>query len=75
MKVTLTAKIYGVADGEIYPRWFNPGDVVTGELARSAVEQGCAEIKKKRKPVKPEHLKQYSALQRGRVSRKTTATD
>ena len=63
MEVTLLKRIYGVADGEVYPKWHAAGTVVSGDLAYSAVEEGCAVMKKKRQPIAPEHLKTGSVSQ------------
>jgi len=42
IRATVTHSFKGVADGEIYPRTFAPGDVITGSLAVSAIGSGRA---------------------------------
>lgn len=42
MKVFVTKSFDGAPDGTIYPKHFVPGDIVEGDLARVAVEQGWA---------------------------------
>lgn len=37
---------HGAKDGAIYPQDFNEGDIVEGDLARVALEQGWAEDEK-----------------------------
>jgi len=39
----LTEDLFAVPDGEIYPRWFRAGEVVTGEVARAALSRGILE--------------------------------
>lgn len=39
---TVTQAFDGAPDGEIYPKRFNVGDTVTGDLARVAVAEGWA---------------------------------
>lgn len=42
MKATVIKEFPGAPDGAIYPKTFVPGDVVEGDLARVAVENGWA---------------------------------
>lgn len=42
MKATVTKGFDGAKDGAIYPTTFKPGDVVEGDLARVAVDNGWA---------------------------------
>ena len=42
MKAVVTKPFDGAIDGTIYPKHFKAGDVVEGDLARVAVEQGWA---------------------------------
>ena len=42
MKAVVTTPFDGAIDGTIYPKHFVPGDVVEGDLARVALEQGWA---------------------------------
>jgi hypothetical protein len=44
MKAVVDKAFDGAPDGEIYPRHFKPGQLVEGDLARIAVEQGWASI-------------------------------
>jgi hypothetical protein len=37
---TLSADIFAVPDGEVYPRWFRSGEAVTGAVAEAAKAQG-----------------------------------
>lgn len=47
----LTADLYAVPDGEIYPRMFKAGEEVTGEVLRSARSRGIVdEIEPRRAP-------------------------
>ena len=39
----LTEDLFAVPDGEIYPRWFKAGEVVTGDVARAALSRGILE--------------------------------
>ena len=51
----LTERLFAVPDGEIYPRWFEAGEEVTGEVERSARSRGILEQPKaapKRKAMK-----------------------
>lgn len=51
----LTERLYAVPDGEIYPRWFEAGEEVTGDVERSARSRGIIEEPKaapKRKAMK-----------------------
>lgn len=43
MDAIVTEALKGVKDGDIYPTSFAVGDVVSGDLARLAVEAGKAE--------------------------------
>ena len=47
----LTERLYAVADGDIYPRWFEVGEEVTGQVEKSARSRGIVEddAPKKRK--------------------------
>lgn len=44
MKALVAKAFDGALDGELYPRHFEPGRVVEGDLARVAIEQGWASI-------------------------------
>ena len=44
MKAVVAKAFDGAPDGEIYPRHFKPGQLVEGDLARVAVEEGWASI-------------------------------
>jgi hypothetical protein len=35
-------KFFGVRDGEIYPEWIEPGEIISGDLAREAKNAGWA---------------------------------
>lgn len=51
----LTERLFAVPDGEIYPRWFEAGEEVTGQVERSARNRGIVERAKpktKRKAMK-----------------------
>ena len=51
MKATVTEGFHGVADGEIHPRVFVPGETIAGDLAQAMVADGKAEwIKPAKKP-------------------------
>lgn len=39
--------IRAVPDGEVYPREYKPGEIITGEIARVAVDHGWAVIETK----------------------------
>lgn len=39
---TVTKRTFAVADGEVYPKYFEVGATVTGDLARVALEDGWA---------------------------------
>jgi len=43
MKATVVKTFPGAADGDPRPRFWTPGEVVVGSLAKVAVEQGWAE--------------------------------
>jgi len=43
MKATVVKTFPGAADGDPIPRFWTPGEVVVGSLAKVAVEQGWAE--------------------------------
>jgi hypothetical protein len=47
---TVKTAFLGVPDGEIYPKAFEPGDEVTGDLAAVAVREGWATEEKSSKP-------------------------
>lgn len=36
---TVVERFFGVPDGEVYPRWFEAGEPVSGDLARVAIEE------------------------------------
>lgn len=42
MKAIVETPFHGAPDGDVYPRWFNKGDIVEGDLANVAVKQGWA---------------------------------
>lgn len=42
MKATVLRPFRGVADGQVYPRKWKPGDELVGDLARVAVLEGNA---------------------------------
>lgn len=42
MTIKVTKPFKGVPDGEVHPRQFNPGDVVTGALAQVALDEKWA---------------------------------
>jgi hypothetical protein len=44
MKAVVDKAFEGAPDREIYPRHFKPGQLVEGDLARVAVDQGWASI-------------------------------
>jgi hypothetical protein len=39
--------IKAVPDGEVYPREYKPGEIITGEIARVAVDHGWAIVETK----------------------------
>jgi hypothetical protein len=39
----LTEDLFAVPDGEIYPRWFRAGEVVTGDVEQAARSRGILE--------------------------------
>lgn len=43
----LTERLYAVPDGEIYPRWFEVGEDVTGDVEKAARSRGIVEAPKK----------------------------
>lgn len=43
MKAIVVIPFVGAPDGEIYPKEFADGDIVTGKLAEVAVAEGWAE--------------------------------
>jgi hypothetical protein len=47
---TVTAAFLGVPDGEVYPKAFEPGSEVTGDLAAVAVREGWAVEEKGARP-------------------------
>lgn len=51
----LIERLFAVPDGKIYPRWFEAGEDVTGQVERSARSRGIIEEPKaapKRKAMK-----------------------
>lgn len=44
MRATVTKEFEGVKDGEVYPRQLLPGDKIEGDLARTAVAGGNADM-------------------------------
>lgn len=70
-------RFYGAADGDIYPRWFSPGEVIHGDLALSEIQTGRAEDLEKKPPENkgmkgpPRNKLSLSSL-RGRPSPKKT---
>ncbi len=44
MKAEVIAPFKGVRDGEVYPRQWQEGDVIEGELAAAAVRGGMAKM-------------------------------
>ena len=52
MEAVVTVPFTGAPDGEIYPRGFNVGDKVSGDLARVAVEEGWAAVEGKKAATK-----------------------
>jgi hypothetical protein len=73
MRGIIKYRFYGAPDGSCYPQWYKPGDVVTGDLARSAIAQGMADEEGKTIEKKPAPGAQSSASQQGQASRKQTA--
>lgn len=51
MHAIVVTRFSGVADGAVYPRWFHPGDKITGALAQAEVASGRAV----RDPAAPEN--------------------
>ena len=49
IKAKVTKAFDGVPDGAVYPKSWEPGDIVEGDLARVAVAEGWA---KEEKPAK-----------------------
>lgn len=43
MQAIVRRRFKGAADGEVYPRWREPGSTVTGSLALAAIQTGDAE--------------------------------
>lgn len=39
----LTDRLFAVPDGKIYPRWFEAGEEVTGDVERAARSRGILE--------------------------------
>ena len=73
MDAKVTHRFYGAEDGTIYPRWHEVGDIVKGDLAHCAIEQGDAVPAKKREPIVPDHQKTLSVSQPAPVLPKKTA--
>lgn len=76
MKATVKTRFYGAADGQIYPRWVEPGTVIDGDEARTAVDAGWAEEIGGKKPPLNAALPgaPFTAASRpGQVSPETTA--
>lgn len=46
MQATITKRWYAVPPGQVYPKTFQPGDTVSGELAELALELDVAEASK-----------------------------
>lgn len=44
MRAEVLVGFVGVKDGEIYPRKWQPGDEIDGDLAKSAVQSGHAKM-------------------------------
>lgn len=80
LEVRLRHRLYGAEDGQIHPRWFEAGETVRGDLARSAIESGHAEVPEERKKpepankmrAEPENKALSFAPRQGRRSRSTT---
>jgi hypothetical protein len=53
MKAIVDKPFDGAPDGELYPRHFESGHVVEGDLARVAVQQGWASISEPQSVDKP----------------------
>jgi hypothetical protein len=68
MEARVTHRFYGAADGTVYPRYFEVGELIDGDLAHCAIEQGDAIPAKKREAVEPENRKTSSSLPAGQVS-------
>lgn len=74
--IKVIKRFYGAEDGKIYPRWFEVGEVIDGDLANSALIQGVAEDTTKKKPEKNKDLgnaprnKQYLSSPPGHPSQK-----
>lgn len=51
----LTERLYAVPDGEIYPRWFEAGEEVAGDVERSARSRGI--IQEPKSPPKRKAMK------------------
>lgn len=49
--IKVTKRFYGAKDGEIYPRWFEVGEIIEGDLATTALDQCVAEDLKKKPPL------------------------
>ena len=39
---TVTRRFHGVQDGHVYPRWFEVGETITGDLAAAMISSGDA---------------------------------
>lgn len=78
MKAKVIDEFLGVEDGKIYPRKFEIGEIISGDLARSEVESGRAEDLKKKLPPRNKSLteapknKHSSVSQPAPVSQKKT---
>jgi hypothetical protein len=69
MKAIVTHEFNGTADGDVYPRKWKAGDMVTGDLARVAVGMGHAEAVEDQAPVKKkDDVKPGSVSQQGQAS-------
>lgn len=73
MEAKVTHRFYGAEDGKIYPRWFEVGEIVAGDLAHCAIEQGDAVPAKKREAPEPEHRKTLSVSPQAQASQEPIA--
>jgi hypothetical protein len=60
MEAKVIKRFYGAEDGQFYPRWFEVGDEIKGDLAVSAIQAGNAKAKKKRRAPRPKYVKNDS---------------
>ena len=77
MKAKVIEQFFGAADGEIYPRTFKVGEIISGDLAKSEIEAGRAEAFDAKKPptnkaIEPERNKHLSASPQGQASQSQT---